>query len=130
MRWEKKEIGKELVGEIIKKYGCDSLTAAILVRRGLIEGADILFYLEDDMRYLLSPFLFKTMEDAVDRILDAKEESEKVLIFGDRDVDGITSTTLLYEAFKEWGLDVSWRIPTGDEALSLDHKSRRQPPYV
>ena len=119
MRWEKKEIGKELVGEIIKKYGCDSLTAAILVRRGLIEGADILFYLEDDMRYLLSPFLFKTMEDAVDRILDAKEESEKVLIFGDRDVDGITSTTLLYEAFKEWGLDVSWRIPTGDEAYGL-----------
>ena len=122
MKWEKKEIGKELVGEIVKKYGCDSLTAAILVRRGIIEGADILFYLEDDMRYLLSPFLFKTMEDAVDRILDAKEEGEKVLIFGDRDVDGITSTTLLYEAFKEWGLDVSWRIPTGDEAygLSLD----------
>ena len=40
------------------------------------------------------------MEDAVDRILDAKDEEEKVLIFGDRDVDGITSTTILYQCLK------------------------------
>ncbi len=119
MKWEKKEIGKELVNELIKKYGCDSLTAAILVRRGIIDGKDILFYLEDDMRYLFSPFLFKTMEDAVDRILDAKEEGEKVLIFGDRDVDGITSTALLYEALKSWNMEVSWKIPTGDEPYGL-----------
>ncbi|WP_024468715.1 single-stranded-DNA-specific exonuclease RecJ [Treponema pedis] len=119
MNWQKKEIGRELVNGIIKKYACDSLTAAILVRRGIIEGKDILFYLEDDMRYLYSPFLFKNMEDAVDRILDAKEEGEKVLIFGDRDVDGITSTTLLYEALKEWGMEVSWQIPTGDESYGL-----------
>ena len=95
MNWQKKEIGHQLVNAIVKKYGCDPLTAAILVRRGIINGKDILFYLEDDMRYLYSPFLFKNMEDAVDRILDAKEEGEKVLIFGDRDVDGITGTTLL-----------------------------------
>ena len=119
MDWQKKEIGPELVNEIKRKYGCDPLTSAILVRRGIIEGKDILFYLEDDMRYLHSPFLFKNMEDAVDRILDAKEEGEKVLIFGDRDVDGITSTTLLYEALKDMGLDVSWRIPTGDESYGL-----------
>ena len=119
MNWQKKEIGPELVNAIIKKYGCDPLTAAILVRRGIIEGEEILFYLEDDMRYLHSPFLFKNMEDAVDRILNAKEEGEKVLIFGDRDVDGITSTTLLYEALNKLGLDVSWRIPTGDESYGL-----------
>ncbi len=119
MNWQKKEIGRELVNGIKKKYGCDSLTAAILVRRGIIDGKDILFCLEDDMRYLYSPFLFKNMEDAVDRILDAKEEGEKVLIFGDRDVDGITSTTLLYEALKEWGIDSSWQIPTGDDTYGL-----------
>ena len=78
MDWQKKEIGPELVNEIKRKYGCDPLTSAILVRRGIIEGKDILFYLEDDMRYLHSPFLFKNMEDAVDRILDAREEKEKV----------------------------------------------------
>ncbi len=119
MNWHKKEIGKELITEIVKKYSCDSLVAAILVRRGIIEGEDILFYLEDDMRYLHSPFLFKNMEDAVDRILDAIEEGEKVLVFGDRDVDGITSTTLLYEALTEWGLDVTWKVPSGDESYGL-----------
>ncbi len=119
MNWEKKEIGRELINEIIKKYGCDSLVAAILVRRGIIDGKDILFYLEDDMRYLHSPFLFKNMEDAVDRIIDAIEEGEKVLVFGDRDVDGITSTILLYEALTEWGLDVTWKVPSGDESYGL-----------
>ncbi len=119
MNWNKTEIGRELVTEIIKKYDCESLVASILVRRGIIEGKDILFYLEDDMRYLHSPFLFKNMEDAVDRILDAIEEGERVLIFGDRDVDGITSTALLYEALKEWGLEVSWQVPTGDESYGL-----------
>ena len=48
MDWQKKEIGPELVNEIKRKYGCDPLTSAILVRRGIIEGKDILFYLEDE----------------------------------------------------------------------------------
>lgn len=119
MEWHKQEIGKELVNEIMHKYGCDALSASILVRRGVIEGKDILFYLENDLRYLHSPFLFKNMEDAVDRILDAKEEGEKVLIFGDRDVDGITSVTLLHEALVSLGMDVTWKIPSGDESYGL-----------
>lgn len=119
MNWRKQEIGKELVNEIMQKYGCDALTASILVRRGIIEGKDILFYLENDVRYLHSPFLFKNMEDAVDRILDAKEEGEKILIFGDRDVDGITSVTLLHEALSGLGLEVTWKIPSGDESYGL-----------
>lgn len=126
MNWQKKEIGLELVNSIIKKYTCDPLTAAILVRRGIIEGKDILFFLEDDMRYLHCPFLFKNIEDAVDRILSAKEEGEKVLVFGDRDVDGITATTLLYEALKEWGIDASWQIPTGDETYGLSVEAVKQ----
>ncbi len=59
------------------------------------------------------------MEDAVDRIYDAKDEGEKVLIFGDRDADGITSTTLLYQCLSDMGIDVSWRIPTGDDPYGL-----------
>ena len=51
------------------------------------------------------------MEDAVDRILDAKDEGEKVLIFGDRDVDGITSTTLLFQYLSSSGMDVKWKLP-------------------
>ena len=93
MIWNKKEIGKEMVIELTSRYGCDALTASILARRNIIEGPDLLFYLEDDLRYLNNPFLFTDMEDAVDRVIDARDEGEKVLVFGDRDVDGITSTT-------------------------------------
>lgn len=119
MKWNKKEIGRSLIKELSSSYGCDALTASILARRGVIEGPDVLFYLEDDLRYLHNPFLFSAMEDAVDRVLDARDEGEKVLIFGDRDVDGITSTTLLYTALTELGLDVSWRVPQGDESYGL-----------
>ncbi len=119
MTWNKKEISRELIKELTDRYGCDALTASILARRGVIEGEDILFYLEDDLRYLHNPFLFRDMEDAVDRVLDAREEGEKVLVFGDRDVDGITSTTLVVSALTGLGMDVTWKVPEGDDPYGL-----------
>lgn len=123
MKWNKKEISKDVVKEIHQRFGCDLLTSSIFARRNLTKGNDILFFLEDDLRFLHNPFLFNEMEDGVDRILSAKEEGEKVLIFGDRDVDGITSTTLLYSYLKELGVDVVWRLPTGDDAYGLSIKA-------
>lgn len=108
-----------MIQELTLKFGCDALTASILARRNVIEGPDLLFYLEDDLRYLHNPFLFRDMEDAVDRVLNAKDEGEKILIFGDRDVDGITSTTLLYQALTDLGFDVTWRVPTGNDPYGL-----------
>ena len=59
----------------------------------------------------------------MDRILSARDEGEKVLIFGDRDVDGITSTTILYRCLKDMGMDVSWRIPSGEDTYGLSLKA-------
>lgn len=117
--WKKKEIAKEVIQEISQHYNCDLITASIFARRGITEGKEILFFTENDQRYLHNPFLFENMEDAVDRILDAKDEQEKVLIFGDRDVDGITSTTILYECLKDLGIDVEYKLPTGDDAYGI-----------
>jgi single-stranded-DNA-specific exonuclease len=119
MIWEKKDIPQDAVRELAAKFGCDALTASILLRRGIARGADILYYLEDDKRYLHNPFLLPGMEDAVERILAAKEEGEKILVFGDRDVDGITSTTLLTSYLRGMGLETGWRIPQGDEQYGL-----------
>ncbi|MDR0877638.1 MAG: single-stranded-DNA-specific exonuclease RecJ [Treponema sp.] len=119
MNWEKKDIPQELVKEVTAKYGCDLLTSSILVRRGITSGEDIRYFLEDDPRHLHNPFEFPGMEDAVDRILAAKEEGEKVLVFGDRDVDGITGTTLVTNYLTSLGIDVTWRIPAGDEPYGL-----------
>ena len=117
--WKKKDVAKEIIQDISKRYSCDLLTASILSRRGITEGKDILFFTENDQRYLHNPFLFENMEDAVDRILDAKDEEEKVLIFGDRDVDGITSTTILYQCLKDLGIDVQYKLPEGDDAYGI-----------
>lgn len=120
--WNKKNIAKELIMSLHTKYGTDLLTSSILARRDIITGSEVQYFLEQDKRFLHCPFLFDTMEDACDRILDAKEEGEKVLIFGDRDVDGITSTTLLYQYLKSIGIDVQYKIPSGDDdfGLSID----------
>ena len=123
MKWEKKEISPQLVKDIGAKYGCNLLTASILARRGICSGDSIKFFLEDDIRYLRNPFELPGMEDAVERILAAKEEGEKVLVFGDNDVDGITGTVLLTGYLSGLGMDVSWRIPAADEPYGLSLKA-------
>lgn len=117
--WNKKTISKNEVDELVKKYNVDQLTASIMLRRNIVEGKSILYYMEDDLRFQHSPFCFSNMEDAVDRILDAKEENEKILIFGDRDVDGVSATTILYDCLTEMGLDVEYRLPGGDDPYGL-----------
>ncbi|MDR3200003.1 MAG: single-stranded-DNA-specific exonuclease RecJ [Spirochaetales bacterium] len=119
MIWEKLPLDQAKVRKIAERYQLNLLAASILARRGIEDPHDIMFYLETDSRFLHNPFLFVEMEDAVDRILAAKEEGEKVLVFGDRDVDGITSIALLVRTLKGMGLDVSWRLPMGDDPYGL-----------
>src|SRR6056297_1798183 len=66
-----------------------------------------------------NPFLFTEMEDVVDRIQQAALEGEKVKIFGDRDVDGITSTVLLKEELKKLGIEADWALPVGNDPYGL-----------
>ncbi|MDR0731643.1 MAG: single-stranded-DNA-specific exonuclease RecJ [Treponema sp.] len=122
-KWEKRVISPDLVKQVDAKYHCGPITASILVRRGFTEGETIRYFLEDDPRYLRNPFDLPGMEDAVDRILNAKEEGEQVLIFGDRDVDGITSTVLLHETLSAMGLEPRWRLPQGDESYGLSRQA-------
>ena len=77
--WKKKNASKEVVKYISSKYSLDLITSSILARRGITQGNEILFYAENDQRFMHNPFLFEQMEDAVDRILDAVEENEKVI---------------------------------------------------
>ena len=119
MEWKKKDISPDLVKGISSKYGCDLLTASILARRDHTSGEEIMYFLEDDPRRLRSPFELPGMEDAVERILAAKDEGEKVLVSGDRDVDGVTSTALVAGFLSSQGMDVSTKLPEGDESYGL-----------
>jgi single-stranded-DNA-specific exonuclease len=119
MIWNKKPIASENVREMAEKFGLSFLEASILLRRGIYEPEEMPFYLEKDLSFLNNPFLFDGMEDAVDRVLLAKEDNEKVYVFGDRDVDGITSTTLMVEILRDLDLDPLWGVPLGDDSYGL-----------
>ena len=119
----KKEISKECVKALHQKYNLSPLESSILARRGITQPEDLFFFLENDLRFTHTSFLLNGIEDAVERIWQAKDEEEKVLIFGDRDVDGITSTAILYGFLKDNGFDVKWQIPTGDDPYGLTEKA-------
>ena len=119
MVWNKKELSAEEVRTTAARYDLTLLEASVLLRRGVADGESLLSYLEDDLRFVPNPFLFRDMEDVVDRLMGAKDDEEPVLVFGDRDADGITSTVILVEACQELGLKVEWRVPQGDSAYGL-----------
>ncbi len=119
MTWEKKPISPARVKAFASEFGLDLLSSAIFVRRGVDARETVQFYLEDDLRFLHNPFLFDEMTDAVQRIQQAVTDGELVHVFGDRDVDGVTSTVLMAEALMNLGLEVTWGVPMGDEPYGL-----------
>ncbi|MFP4644308.1 MAG: single-stranded-DNA-specific exonuclease RecJ [Spirochaetales bacterium] len=119
MRWQKQEIDPVAVRAAAERYNIDLLPAAILARRGITDSESVQYILEEDPRYLHNPFLFEEMEDAVDRIQQARTEGERVLVFGDRDADGITATAVLVRTLREMDLEVEWAVPMGDEPYGI-----------
>ncbi|MGO9310455.1 MAG: single-stranded-DNA-specific exonuclease RecJ [Spirochaetia bacterium] len=119
MKWNKQAIDSALVREMSRRYEIDLLTATILARRGVTAPEEVRFYLQDDPRSLHNPFRMPSMAEAVERINAAVDSGEKILIFGDRDVDGITATVLLFEALQQMEADVQWMLPEGEEVYGL-----------
>jgi single-stranded-DNA-specific exonuclease len=97
--------------EIVNEFNIHPVTAQILISRGFQSLEDIHDFLYAKLPSLHSPFLFSGMEKAVGRILQAISKQEKILIFGDNDVDGMTGTALLTEVLQKIGADVSFYLP-------------------
>lgn len=87
------------------------LVARFLVARGLRCASDAYHFLYGSTRDVHSPWLMLGMEKAVDWILKVREKGEGVFIFGDYDLDGMTSVTLLTKALAEIGVPSEWRLP-------------------
>lgn len=113
------KVDPAVVRKIMGKFNVNLLSATIFARRGITESDDIKYYLDSGLNNLPSSFLFEDMESVVERINNAKADNEKILIFGDRDADGITSTVLLYKELEAMGMDVSYRVPVNDEPYGL-----------
>ncbi|OHD73077.1 MAG: single-stranded-DNA-specific exonuclease RecJ, partial [Spirochaetes bacterium RBG_16_67_19] len=123
MRWEKTELDPGAVREAARRYGLDLISASILLRRGLASDSSLPFVLDADLARLHNPFLLEDMDKAVERILAAARAGEKVHVFGDSDVDGITSTVLLVQTLAGLGLEAGWQLPEGDQDYGLSRQA-------
>ena len=93
----------------------------LLFNRGFITDEAARAFLKTAVDFDTSPFLLRGMDPTVQRILQARERREKVAVYGDYDVDGVTSTTLLVEALRMLGIDVREYIPNRfDEGYGLN----------
>lgn len=87
------------------------LLVNLLFQRGITTMVAVKAFFVPSEAQLHSPWLFKDMEKAVERILKAIREDEKILLYGDYDVDGTTSVSLMKLFFEDWGLDIPYYIP-------------------
>lgn len=110
-KWLLKEFDKNRVVEISKAFKISPLTAIILYNRGVREDKDIQTFLSKSLGVMHDPYLMKDMKKAVERIHLAKERNEKITIYGDYDVDGITSIAILYKHLAEMGISVDYYVP-------------------
>lgn len=109
-KWEYIEQDKEKIEKVASKYKISNLLATILLNRE-VEEDKIETFLNPKRNDFYDPFLMKDMEKAVDRIIQAINKKEKTIIYGDYDVDGITSITVLKKFLGERGLEVAYFIP-------------------
>lgn len=123
-KWVYNNVDENKVLEIKEKYGLSELLANILVGRNIIEENQIKVFLEPTRNDFYDPFLLPDMEIAVPRIINAIENKEKIVIYGDYDVDGITSISVLKKFLEDRGLDVSEHIPNRlDEGYGLNKEA-------
>ena len=94
-----------------QEMGISRLLAVLLYNRGYRSSGEAQRFLRLEQSNFYDPYLLKDMNETVDRIFSAVEKKEKICVYGDYDVDGVTSVTVLYTYLKELGADVMFRIP-------------------
>ena len=123
-KWQIYETNESKVKEISERYNLNKLLSTILVNRNITQEEEVRLFLKPTRGDFHNPFLMQDMEKAVERILIAIEKKEKVTIYGDYDVDGITSITVLKSFLQERGLEVGTYIPNRlEEGYGLNKKA-------
>ncbi len=110
-RWRSLSPNPEQVEVLVRELGISRLLASLLVNRDLTDPAEVQRFLNPRFEDLHDPYRMKGMAETVERLVSAIERREKILIHGDYDVDGITSTVVLRRALEMLGARVSYHIP-------------------
>lgn len=110
-RWMVKKARQDQIDILAESIQVTPLVASLLVNRGLVEPEEAKAFLFTEQQEFHDPYLFEGMERAVNRIRRAIENEEPILIFGDYDCDGVTSTTVMMKTLLELGAHVQFYIP-------------------
>lgn len=111
---ESSEDAKEAVKSISGELGLDPVTSKLLYNRGYTTSDDVKRFFNNETNTLYDSFSLIDMDKAVARIKKAVDGGEKILIYGDYDVDGVTAVSILYLYLKEHGANVGYYIPSRD----------------
>ena len=111
-KWNLKKQDDTIVRDLSKALSCPDFFSRILYNRGLTRVEEVERFLNIDSSLLYDPFMFKDMDAVVRRIGDAVRLKQRILVYGDYDVDGITATGLLIQALTELGGIADYYIPS------------------
>jgi single-stranded-DNA-specific exonuclease len=119
-RWDIAPAQPLLAETLARRTGVSPLLSQCLLNRGFSEPDSIRAFLDPRLKQLADPFLLPQMDRAVDRLWRAREAGEALVVFGDYDVDGVTSTTILLEVLTRLGWQVTAYLPhRRDEGYGL-----------
>ncbi len=123
-KWIVREPGNPAaVRQLSQELGIDQVLANLLVQRGIDNFAKAREFFRPDLSMLHDPFLMKDMDKAVDRLHSAITSGEKILIYGDYDVDGTTAVSLVFSFVRQYTQAIEYYIPDRyDEGYGLSYK--------
>jgi single-stranded-DNA-specific exonuclease len=111
-RWVAKEIPeKERIEQLSKSLNVNTTFGTLLLQRGINTFDEAKYFFRPSLLHLHDPFLMKDMQKAVERIQTAISKQEKILVYGDYDVDGTTAVATVYSFFHEFYPNVDFYIP-------------------
>ncbi|MDD4802040.1 MAG: single-stranded-DNA-specific exonuclease RecJ, partial [Syntrophomonas sp.] len=109
--WERQEHNEYAAREIHQQLGISMLVSRLLACRGIIDADQAKYFLQAGLERLIDPMAMKGMSTAVARIRQAITKQEKVVIYGDYDVDGVCSIVLLKKCLNSLGCQADYYVP-------------------
>ncbi len=106
---------REQAKTLAKELGISPVLGRLLLRRGITTGAEAKHFFRPQLHELLDPFLLKDMDLAVQRLGEALQRKERVMVYGDYDVDGVTAVALVYKFLEQFYDNIDYYIPDRNE---------------
>ncbi len=112
---ELSEVDKSIALSLANSLGINPVMGTLLVNRGIRTEDEARRFFRPQLTHLLDPFLFEDMQKAVDRLNEALGKKERILVYGDYDVDGCTAVALVYRFLQQYYSNIDYYIPSRNE---------------